>query len=309
MLKPLQINVPSLVVFFFVATEGSLSSAADMLCVTQPAVTKHIRALEHQFGVRLIQVRKRKVHLTRTGQKLMEIAGEVYYSTMKAEAFLKMDRNANFRIGISSALTAYLAPIFDKFKEGNPSILLTIKEGASLQLVEELLDFEHDLCAVIPLFNVSEELQVFHIPEIEKMVLVTSPDNKLASKKRLAWEDLQGAPFLLHREGSIVRQLILDHFKRRNIEISPVANIDSINCMKRLVQEGQGVALMLHSSVRDEVAARRIKILPVIGGDFKMGTDIVFRRGMILSPACKAFLGLLETRFDQRIISLLEENS
>jgi len=305
--KAPQINLSQLIAFFLVGTEGNFSSAAERLCVTQPAVTKHIRALEHQFAVKLIQVKKRKVHLTKAGQSLMEYAGEIYHSAIKAEAFLRADRNTNFRIGISSSLTGYLAPIIDRLKELNPSMLLSVKEGASLHIVEELLDFEHDLCVVAPLYSISDELRVFHVPQIEKMVLVASPGNPLAARKRLVWDDLRGCPFVLHREGSIVRKLILDHFRERDIEVIPAANIDSIDCMKRLVQEGQGVALMLFSSVKDDAAAKRLKVLPIADGELKMGMDIVVPKGIALSPTCRIFLGLLEKHFSCEIVPSLEE--
>lgn len=307
MLRPPQINISQLIAFFFVGTEGNFTTAAEKFCLTQPAVTKHIRALERQFAVKLIQVRKKRVHLTETGQKLMEYASEIYHSAMKAESLLASAQNTNFRIGVSSALTASLAPILERFRELNPSILLSVKEGASLQIVEELSNFEHDLCVVAPLSKVSDELQVFRIPETEKMVLVTSPGSSWARRRNLTWSDLGGHPFILHREGSIVRQLILEHFRERGIEIRPVANIDSINCMKRLIQEGEGVALMMLSSVKGEVASRRLKIVPITDGDFKMGMDIVMPKRVALSRACRAFLSLLETHFERKLFPPLEE--
>jgi DNA-binding transcriptional LysR family regulator len=306
MLRPTRINISQLITFYFVGKEGNFSTAAERLCVTQPAVTKQIRALQNQFAVKLVQVKKRKVHLTEAGRKLLGYAEEIYYSAIKAESFLQADRNDNFRVGISSSLTACLTPILDKFKKLNPSTLLSVKEGGSVQIVEELLDFQHDLCIVVSLFKVSGDVQVFRIPEIEEMVVVTSPDGPLSTKKHLTWSDLRAFPLILHRQGSIVRQLILDRFRERNIEVCQAANIDSIDYMKRLVQEGQGVALMLPSSVKEEVAAKRLKILPIAEGDFKLGIDVVIQKGMRLSPACKAFLGVLEAHFDCEIVPSLE---
>jgi DNA-binding transcriptional LysR family regulator len=67
MLRPTRINVSQLITFYFVGKEGNFSTAAERLCVTQPAVTKQIRALQNQFAVKLVQVKKRKVHLTEAG--------------------------------------------------------------------------------------------------------------------------------------------------------------------------------------------------------------------------------------------------
>jgi LysR family transcriptional regulator, low CO2-responsive transcriptional regulator len=296
------INVSQLLTFYFVGKEGNITAAAEQLCITQPAVTKQIRALQNQFGVKLIHVKKRRVYLTEVGQELFLYAEEVYHAVAKAESFLQTDRNTNFRVGISSSLTAYLTPILDAFKESNPSMVLNVKEGASVQIVEELLDFQHDLVLVPPLYKISGELRIIHIPEAEKMVLVTSPVGPLAMKEHIAWKDLHGCPFILHREGSILRQLILDYFKERNIDIHVAANIDSIAFMKRLVEKGKGLALMLPASVKEETAAKRLKVLPVTDGDFWLGIDIVMQKQITSSPACRAFLRLLETHFNREIL-------
>ena len=301
MLRVPQINISQLLTFYFVGKEGNFTSAAEKLCITQPAVTKQIRALQDHFGVKLIHVIKKKVHLTEAGQALLNYAEEVYHGAIKAEFFLQADRNANFRVGISSSLTAYLTPILDRFKESNPPTLLSVKEGASVQIVEELLNFQHDLCLVPSLYEINDELRIFRVSQAEKMVLVTSPVGPLAGKKRIIWKDLQGCPFIFHREGSILRQLILDYLRERNIDVNIAANIDSIAFMKRLVEKGKGLALMVPASVKEEVATRRLKVLPIADGDFWLGIDIVMPKGMNFSPACRAFIFLLEAHFDCEI--------
>lgn len=296
------INVSQLVTFYFVGKEGNITAAAEKLCITQPAVTKQIAALQNQFGVKLIHIKKRKVHLTDVGQKLFEYAEEVYHAAAKAEAFLKTDRSTSFRVGISSSLTAHLAPILDAFKESNPSILLGVKEGASVEIIDELLDFQHDLCLVPSLGSVSTGLKVIRVPKAERMVLVTSPVGPLGSKNQIVWDDLQGSPFILHREGSILRQLILDYFRQKNIDLNVVANIDSIAFMKRLVEKGKGLALMLPASVKDEIAAKRLKILPVVDGDFWLDIDIMLQKDLASPWPSRAFLALLEKQFNRDIL-------
>lgn len=295
-----------LITFYFVGKEGSLTSAAERLCITQPAVTKQIRALQNQFGVKLLLVKKRRVHLTSVGEKLFSYAEEVYHAAVKAESLLRTDRKSNFRVGISSSLTAYLTPILDAFKESNPSVILNIKEGASIEILQELLDFQHDLCLVPSVNNISHEVTVIRIPEAERLVLVASPSDPLAFKERIIWKDLENRPLILHREGSILRQLILDYLHKRGIDVYPAANIDSIAFMKRLVEKGKGLALMLPAAVKEEAASGRLKVLPISDGDFWLGIDIVMQKEMDYVPICRSFLGLLETYLDRPILSKLK---
>jgi DNA-binding transcriptional LysR family regulator len=205
-------------------------------------------------------------------------------------------------VGVSSSLTAYLTPILDSLKESDPFILLNVKEGASVQIIEELLDFQHDVCLVPSPYTITGALKAIRIPKAEKMVLVTSPVGPFATKKYITWNDLQGCPFILHREGSILRQLILDHFKERNIDVGVAADIDSIPLMKSLVEKGKGLALMLPAAVKEEVIAGRLKVLPINDGDFWLNIDIVMQKEMSSSPACFAFLHLLETHIGREIL-------
>ena len=56
---PPNINLDQLITFYFVAKEGSLSTASKLLCISQPAVTMQIKSLESTFGVKLLNVKSR----------------------------------------------------------------------------------------------------------------------------------------------------------------------------------------------------------------------------------------------------------
>jgi DNA-binding transcriptional LysR family regulator len=68
-MSPVTINIHHLITFYFVAKEKSFSEAARKLFLSQPAVTQQIRALERLSGVKLFNVRRKKVSLTEGGMK------------------------------------------------------------------------------------------------------------------------------------------------------------------------------------------------------------------------------------------------
>lgn len=296
-MNPPKINLDQLITFYFVASEKSFAVASDKLCISQPAVTMQIAALQKHFGVKLINVKKKKVYLTRTGEDLFLQAEEICRGAMRAESLLEGYRNNNLRVGISGALTVYLMPVVDYFKELHPSIKVTVKEGRSLQLIEELIDFQHDLCIVGTFENINSQLQAVHILETEKMVLVTAPHDPVSEKQKVMWKDLEKYPLILHCEGSMARRLILEEFRKRDIKPSISAEIDSIEGMKQLIEKGKGVGLMFPPNVKDEVAFGKMKIVPICDGDLKAGIDLIVVKDTDLSPPAKAFLGLIEERF------------
>lgn len=293
-----QINVQQLISFYFVAREESYSAASEMLFVTQPAVTRQIKALEAQFGVKLISIKKKRVHLTPAGERLARYSEQVLSHVMKAENFLRSYSLATLHIGIACTLMGYLTPVIDKFKELHSSVRLSVREGPSLTLIDDLFDFSLDLCVVGTLPVVDKRLHVTRLPKLERMVLVCSPDYPLVGKTGLRWEDLVDYPLILQSEGSIGRVIILEHFASRNLTPLIGAEVDNIECAKELARQKKGIALMFLPYVREEVARGRLTIIPVAGGEIRRGIDIVRNREMAVSPVIDAFLGVVKDHFE-----------
>jgi DNA-binding transcriptional LysR family regulator len=295
--KPPQINLQQIISFYFVCKEKSFSVASEKLFVTQPAVTQQIKALETQFGVKLINVKRKRVHLTKAGERLLDYAEEIVNHVTMAENFLKSFSVNNLQLGVACTLMLYLTPIIDRFKELHPSVRLAVREGPSLTLVKDLLDFKYDVCLVGTLREVDGRLQVFRIPQVEKMVLVASPDYPLALKKRVRWGDLVNYPLIIQSEGSVAREIILEHFKSAGLRPMIGAEVDNVECAKELARQKKGVALMFLPNVKDEVVREKLKIIPVAGGEIRLGIDVVINRETSMSPAIKTFLPVMEEYF------------
>jgi DNA-binding transcriptional LysR family regulator len=216
-----------------------------------------------------------------------------------AENFLKSFSVNNLQLGVACTLMLYLTPIIDRFKELHPSVRLAVREGPSLMLIKDLLDFKYDVCLVGTLREVDRRLQVFRrIPRVEKMVLVASPEYPLACKKKVRWEDLVNYPLIIQSEGSVAREVILDHFKSAGLRPLIGAEVDNVECAKELARQKKGIALMFLPNVKDEVAREKLKVIPVAGGEIRLGIDVVINRETSMSPAIKTFLPVIEEYFN-----------
>jgi DNA-binding transcriptional LysR family regulator len=297
MVKTPQINVQQLISFYYVAKEESFSIASEKLFITQPAVTQQIKALEAQFSVKLINVKRKRVHLTQAGERLVEYAEEIVNRVAVAEKFLKSYQVNNLRIGVATALTLYLTPIIDKFKELHPSVRVSVREAPSLGLIDDLLDFKLDLCLVGTLQTINKRVQVTRFPEVEKMVLVAGPDYPLAQKGQTKWEELVDYPLIIQSEGSTARAIILEHFAKRNLTPLIGAEVDNVECAKQLARQSKGVALVFLPNVAEEVAQGRLTIIPIADDEIKLGIDVARNSEMAASPVLRAFLGVIEQHF------------
>jgi LysR family transcriptional regulator, transcriptional activator of the cysJI operon len=299
-----QLNLLDVITFFLVAKEQSFSKAALRLSITQPAVTQHIHAIEIQFGVKLIHVRKKRVYLTKAGQDLLPYARELFDRAMLTETFLKSYRSSNLSIGIAGPLLLYLGPLIDRFKERNPSVLVAIREGLSA-LVEELLDYKHDICFVAPSPPYDERLRLYRIRTGGSNVFVVNSDYPLPSDRPVTWAELSLHPLIIQSEGSVARAVVLHHFKKRGLKPLIGVEVDNIEFMKVLTWQKRGVAFMYEPNIREEVARGDMRIIEVEDGEIKLGgIDILISREKP-SPTAGAFLALIKEHFDGMLHEML----
>jgi DNA-binding transcriptional LysR family regulator len=293
-MRPPQINLQHIISFYYVAKGKSFSEAAEQLFVTQSAVTQQIKALEVQFGVKLVNVKKKRAYLTKAGERLFDYADEFINHTMMIENFLKSYRLNNLHIGIAGTLMLYLMGIIDKFKELYPSVQVTVRQGPSRELVEELLDFRHDICLVGPLANLNERLNVFQIPKVEKLVFVANPEYRMAIELPIKWKDLACHPLIIQSEGSVAHEIILNNFSARGLEPRIGAEVDNIEFAKALVRQKKGIALMFLPNVKEELAQGTLAIIPVEDTELRLGIDVLTNKEAISSPVIEDFFNIIK---------------
>jgi len=304
-----QVNLQQIVTFYFVAREGSFSTASEKLFITQSAVTQQIKALEVQFGVKLFRIKKQKAYLTAVGERLFAYADEFINHVMMMETFLKTYRLTTLRIGISSALMFHMMPVIDRFKQRYPLVRTPVREGVSVDLIAELLIFRHDICLVGQAFVGSStyptgRLTGYRIPEVERMVFVASPDYPLPQNTESTWENLAREPLIIQSEGSNARLVVLDHFAKRGLSPLIGTEVNNVEAAKELARQKKGIALMFWPNVREDVDIGRLKVIPVEGGDIRLGIDILLNREVALSPLAHDFIGLAKDHFGE--LQLLE---
>jgi DNA-binding transcriptional LysR family regulator len=296
-MKPPQINLHHLITFYFVAFEKNFTAAAEMLCLTQPAVTLHIKSLENQFGVKLFSIKRQKVYLTEEGDRLFDYAKKIFDQVTAAEEYLRRQIQNVLHLGVACSITFHLTPVVNQFKELYPTVKVTLREASSLQLVEELIDFKHDLCVVGTLGHIPNGLKVFHTQDSDEMVFVASPRHAVCSKGEIGWEELVKYPLIIQGEGSAAREALLRNLQNRHL--SPIIDtvVDNIESAKKLARENKGLAFMFLPNVVEEISLGELKIVPLAGDGIKVGTDIIVRDNATTLPVINRFLKTIQEYF------------
>ncbi len=297
-----RLDLHSLIVFYFVANEQSITAAAEKLFLTQPTVTYHIRSLERNVGLKLLDIKRQKVALTQAGTGLFKYVTEIYQQMAGAEKFLENLKGASLRVGISTTFSSCLTAAALAFEKANPQVKLIIKSASSFEIAESVLDSEIDLGIVVRTDYGNEKLKSMALSSQEQLVLVASPNSPIAQRPKLAFVNLCGYPLILGPETSASRRIILNKIRAGGCHMpSPiVVEVNSQEWGINLVENGEGVGLHHIKSVEKSIAEGRLKILP-LNGDIYVGAEAILRADAPEHPIAQKFIFLVKECLNNKL--------
>jgi len=293
-MTPSKLDLHSLIVYYYVASEGSVTAAADKLCLTQPTVTYHIRCLERNVGLKLLGIKRQKVFLTQAGEGLFQYVREIYRQMTGAEKYLEELREGGFRIGVATTFSACLASVAAEFKSLYPHVRLAIRSSASFEIAEEVLNSKVDLGIVVSMDYGSPKLKSVRLSSQQKLVLVASPFSPIAQREHVDLLSLCGYPLVLGPETSATRRILLKKIRIGGCAMpSPIiVEVNSPEWGISLVESGQGVGLYHVKSVQREIYDGRLKVLP-LSRDIWVGADALLRADAPEHPMADRFISLV----------------
>jgi len=243
-------------------SEGSsVSRAAQILRISQPAVSKSIAALEERLGVSLVLRDARPISLTAEGTRLAAYASriEVDLSDLTAEmSRLKRGDQGTVTIGSfgASASTRLLPNLLRGFARHYPKIPVAIREFDDQDISDALLEGAVDAAV---LANPSATFDQIPLGQ-DELVALFPKGHRLAAKPALAAADFLDDPFIVTKAGS--EPLILEWFAKQG-EIVPQAQhrIRQTASIMALVESGLGISIVARYALPPD--SGRIEIRPL----------------------------------------------
>lgn len=285
-------DISALHTFITLARVGHMTRTANMLHLTQPAVSAQLSKLETEVGHRLFDRTAKGMVLTQAGQVYLQHVEESLKWLKDGQTALEELTGlirGQLAIGGGATATTYLfPPTLGQFHLEYPGIRMFVREQGSEHVVESILKGELDLGVVTLPIQVSASK--LHIePWIEdELRLIVPPTHKLADKKRFKWEDLHEQPLVLFEAGSAVRQLIDQRLQEQAITTNIVMELRSIESIKQMVTQGIGAAFVSQFALERAQHALRAS-----GSPLTRQLAIVWRADRRLSQASARFLEML----------------
>lgn len=227
--------------FVAIATEGTISKAADALHITQPGLSRKMKELEDTLGVSLFERGSRRVHLTEEGMILKRRAEEIISLMHRTHHEISHARNnlsgvVHIGAGESKAFH-YLSEIMNTMITDYPGVSFTVTSGDTTDLLEQL---EHGLLDVALIFTDydKKQYQGILVPDADTLGVLMKRDSHLAEKEFISLNDLSGLPLIMPRASEAFIDAS-NHYANLNI----VAYYNLIYNASVMVEDGIGIAI------------------------------------------------------------------
>lgn len=278
--------------FQMVSRLNNVTRAAERLHVAQPSITVAIKKLEEELGVQLFDRNQKKITLTSEGKiflsRVEKILADVQDAVLEMHDYHEIKRGA-ITVGVPPMIGSFLFPkIFANFRKIYPNIDLTISEEGSLGIREMLEQGDLDL-GIIILARESKFLE--SIPISHNQILACLPhEHRLSLKKSISFSDLKNEKFIMLKEDTYHRQVILEECAKEGFTPEIILSSSQIETIRGLVANGLGISFLI-----DSIAKRKKDLISIpLSDPIKIQIALAWKKDKYLSKASQAFIEFIK---------------
>ncbi|MGR9044517.1 MAG: LysR family transcriptional regulator [Gammaproteobacteria bacterium] len=277
-------------IFLLVAKHLSLTRASELLFLSQPAVSMQIKQLENLVGMSLFEKTGKKLYLTEAGKVMRDHARDILSSQRSFEetiAKLAGAESGYFTLAVPETAIQFATFLLAQFCRQHPGIgfhleihnragLLTcIKENTTDLTIMGQTPAEMELVTKVFMKN--------------PLVIIASPEHPLSVKKRISLAELLPYQFVVRERGSGTRIAMQRFCSEHGIQLKTAMEMPNNEAIKQAVAAGFGLGIISLHTLQQELALKKIKILPVEKLPITRFWHIVHHKQKILSPAMVLF--------------------
>jgi len=292
-------NLDVMKTFCDLVDTGSFSKAADANYVSQSAVSQQLAKLERELGTQLIHRGGGLVAATEAGKAFYEGAHEIIrrYEQLTGEVRSAADSiRGVLRVGTIYSVGFYLlAPFVRRFLQAHPDVNLYVEYTRWSHIYASIVSGEMDL-GVVAYPEKHRSIEIIPLAN-EELVMVCSPQHRLAGRTTVEPADLAGEKFIGFEQNIPTRRSIDRLLKAEHVDVNITMAFDNIELLKRAVEIDAGISILPLGNIEREASygdlafsrfKRPAKWIRPLG--------ILRHRGKAASPAERMFLSILRTK-------------
>ena len=279
-------------VFYHVAKTEQISKAAEILNVSQPAISQHIKTLEDQIGFKLFSRSKKGVKLTQEAEEIFAYCKNIFAQVESINHTLQNISSLDtgtLRIGASDTICKYY--LIDKlktFEELYPKIRYRVTNCTTNESLTLLKNNDVDIAFVHT--PVTNQNFTFRPCLTLEDYFVCSKDFDCSQIKELS--DLTKYRTLLLEKSSHSRKSLDSNLLRYNVELRPKFELASLDLLIEFAKKNMGIICVSKQYIKTELESQELKIIPLKEKLDLRSISLAFDNNTI-SHAAKRFMEIL----------------
>lgn len=281
-----------LLTFIDVCETRNLTKTAKNLCLTQPAVTQHIKYLEETYDTKLLVYEGKKMHLTDSAQVLLQYA-------LKTHALLKLTemelyelktKQVKLNFGATLTIADYVMPsILEAHLKMFPEIQLNFKVQNTTHLIDALLKGKIEFAFIEGYFD--KEQFEHQLLKKDDFILVASANSSL--DQLITLDELKKQRLLIREFGSGSRDILEKILANANSSLNQFKQLDeigSLKLLKHLVKQNHGVTFIYKEAVKKELEQNQLKQIQVEGINLSREFNCIYLKSSLQKEKYQNFL-------------------
>lgn len=290
-------DIRQLKYFLKIAEQGSITRAAKVLNMEQPPLSRQLKHMEEQLGVKLFDRSGTGLTLTDAGRQLrLKAEPLVRQFDGMMEEMKEMEEGVHGMLAIGSVVSciSLLPKQIHHFRRQYPEVTYKIFEGDHFYLGELLERRVIELIvARLPFEAQTHENQygVLPLPSDPFVAVIPSVWNSFSEQQTISMKELAAFPFLTLKTDKTTRmhEQVVSEFRRSGVEPKIICECSSVAIITSLIAEGIG-ATVLPKSVMSSFPTSVVRMLEIEDADFQSGVGILWLHNHSLSKRARLFI-------------------
>jgi DNA-binding transcriptional LysR family regulator len=232
--------------FVAVAREGSVTRASELLHLSQPAVSAHIKAIEESLGLALFERTPRGMSLTSDGERLLAKAEQTlaaHQELMEESKRIKGQLTGRLRLGASgSSIKEAVGHLVTVLSERCPEVEVTLKHGTSSEILTGLRNGTLDAGYYNEAGDADGDLTTLEVSRFK--ISLAAPPGLVDVSQPLDWAALAEQTWIYPTASTCCGKTAESLFKRHDIRPKKIISIDRGQVTRTLVAGGVGIGLL-----------------------------------------------------------------
>ncbi|GGG14440.1 LysR family transcriptional regulator [Paenibacillus abyssi] len=283
--------------FLAIAQEGQVTRAAKRLNIEQPPLSRQLKQMEEELGVKLFDRDKMRLKLTDAGALLKQKAESLllqFDETIKEVKEIEVGVRGVLSIGSVVSCISLLPKQIEQFRKQFPQVTFKISEGDHFYLGEQLEKRAIELVIARLPFEAqthSQQYSILPLPSDPFVTVIPSSWTQYSANQSINMKELASFPLLTLKTDKTTRmhEQVVNECKRHGFEPNIICECSSVAIIMSLIAEGIG-ATVFPKSVMSSFPTTVVKMLDIKDADFQSEVGILWLKDRYLSRSAQHFI-------------------